>query len=678
MNIIVHPRRGSYRLFFYDGRRVIALGSIELTRTAKGYRPRNYRLRRVGKRAAKHTPPKELIGQLRQADVRLTEEDPNFESFLADLQIPFAYSRLCRMCLIEDRITPLRKKQAIRSGKEFICRECASREMRRELGYLGGLGMQSLAHLEGLLDLYRDLDRVLGMVQPERPDLKKTLFDVLEAHPVQKTAHINELPLPLKFRDAAGVASLMPVQQLSVDAGLLQGRDMLVVAATASGKTFVGEMAGVKNLLERRGRMMFLVPLVALANQKYQRFRERYGSFCEIALHTGVSRLNLPETRSVANRNIRADIVVGTYEGLDHQIRRGRGLPEIGTVIIDEVQMLEDSERGHRLDGLITRLKYLAPQAQFLYLSATIGSPALLAKKLNARLVTYEERPVPLERHLIFLERKQKISLIKNLTSTEYQHTSSKGYRGQSIVFSNSRARCHEIAGILGKKAAPYHAGLTSQERRDVEERFLKGKLAVVVTTAALAAGVDFPASQVIFDSLAMGIEWLTVQEFHQMMGRAGRPDFHDLGKVVVLAEPGGSYSRRDPRTEEEVAIMLLRGEMEEVAPVYDTEASSEEYVANAVVCGGDHAAVEQMNEVMVGEMEAVLPLLTRENLVELRGRQLILSDMARVMAQHFIGIERLREIQHLIREMDDPVTIVAELECIEAEERSTAPSGAG
>lgn len=678
MNIIVHPRRGSYRLFFYDGRRVIALGSVELTRTAKGYRPRNYRLRRVGKRAAKHTPPKELIGQLRQADVRLTEEDPNFESFLADLQIPYAYSRLCRMCLIEDRITPLRKKQAIRSGKEYICRECASREMRRELGYLGGLGMQSLAHLEGLLDLYRDLDRVLGMVQPERPDLKKTLFDVLEAHPVQKTAHINELPLPLKFRDTAGVVSLMPVQQLSVDAGLLQGRDMLVVAATASGKTFVGEMAGVKNLLERRGRMLFLVPLVALANQKYQRFRERYGSFCEIALHTGVSRLNLPETRTVANRNIRADIVVGTYEGLDHQIRRGRGLPEIGTVIIDEVQMLEDPERGHRLDGLITRLKYLAPQAQFLYLSATIGSPALLAKKLNARLVTYEERPVPLERHLIFLERKQKISLIKNLTSTEYQHTSSKGYRGQSIVFSNSRARCHEIAGILGKKAAPYHAGLTSQERRDVEERFLKGKLAVVVTTAALAAGVDFPASQVIFDSLAMGIEWLTVQEFHQMMGRAGRPDFHDLGKVVVLAEPGGSYSRGDPRTEEEVAIMLLRGEMEEVAPVYDTEASSEEYVANAVVCGGDHAAVEQMNEVMVGEMEAVLPLLTRENLVELRGRQLILSDMARVMAQHFIGIERLREIQHLIREMDDPVSIVAELECIEAEERSTAPSGAG
>jgi archaea-specific helicase len=61
-----------------------------------------------------------------------------------------------------------------------------------------------------------------------------------------------------------------------VDAGLLYGKDLLVVAATASGKTFIGEMAGMKNYLAGRGRMLFLVPLVALANQKYERFTERY------------------------------------------------------------------------------------------------------------------------------------------------------------------------------------------------------------------------------------------------------------------------------------------------------------------------------------------------------------------------------------------------------------------
>ena len=91
----------------------------------------------------------------------------------------------------------------------------------------------------------------------------------------------------------------MPAQHLAVEAGLLRGKDLLVVAATASGKTFIGEMAGIKNYLEGRGRTLFLVPLVALANQKYERFTERYAKFAKTGLLTGTSRLNLPETRKV-------------------------------------------------------------------------------------------------------------------------------------------------------------------------------------------------------------------------------------------------------------------------------------------------------------------------------------------------------------------------------------------
>ncbi|WP_243670186.1 hypothetical protein [Methanoculleus chikugoensis] len=188
------------------------------------------------------------------------------------------------------------------------------------------------------------------------------------------------------------------------------------------------------------------------------------------------------------------------------------------------------------------------------------------------------------------------------------------------------------------------------------------------MTTAALAAGVDFPASQVIFDALAMGIQWLTVQEFHQMMGRAGRPDFHDLGRVVILAEPGGSYSRTSGKTEEEVAVGLLRGgEMEEVAPEYDMEQSTEEFVANAVVSNGDEQQIIKMNRAMVGTLEPALPpTLLDYGLVRRRGGRIELADMARVMAEHFIGAERLMEIKDLVRRMDDAAEIVAELECAE------------
>jgi helicase len=667
MRIVVHPRRGFYRLFFLEGGAVSAVGQVDLVRTPKGFRPKNYLVRKPGSRHGRSIPTKDLIAGLRHAGVTLTKRDEEWEAFLADLQIPWSVEPLCRTCLLEDRVTPLDEKTSVRFGKESVCMDCARKEIRRELGYFTRFGKVSYGYVENLLTAYRDLDRVLSALQPDGMDLSRTLFDRIEAHPVTETSALSELPLPPEFRAASGVERLMPVQHLAVGAGLLSGSDLLVVSATASGKTFIGEMAGLKNLLEGRGRMLFLVPLVALANQKYERFSERYGKVARISLFTGRNRLNLPENRVRGRQDPDAQVVVGTYEGLDHLLRCGRHLPNIGTVVVDEIQMLEDRERGHRLDGLIARLKYLAPRAQFLYLSATVGAPHLLAEKLGAHLVTYAERPVPLERHLLFVTRKDKIRFEKKLMEAEFSVRSSKGFRGQTIIFTNARARCHTIAEALGKNAAPYHAGLTAQERRDVERRFTEGKIAAVVTTAALGAGVDFPASQVIFDSLAMGKEWLTVQEFSQMGGRSGRPDFHDLGKVVILAEPGAVYAADSEATEEEVAIRLLRGEMEEVAPSYGVEESSEEFAAHAVVSRGDGKAIERISGMMVGEVEPVLSELIARGLVQRRGEALILSPLGRVMAEHFIGLSRLLELQRLVGEMEDPVAIVAELECTEA-----------
>lgn len=674
MRIVVHPVRGNYRLLFLKGDYVRGLGQVVITRTPKGMRPKNFLYRKFGKRQYRPVPTKDLVNAFREAEVLLTSPDPDFQSFLADHQVPFGEIQVCRTCLVEDRLTPLPEGEGVRSGRERICLECAMKEVRREIGHLGPFGKRSLEYIEDLLRLYRDMDRVLAAIEPERLDASRTLFDRLEVAKVTETSFLKDLPLPQAFIGHAGVERLRPVQQLAVGKGLLEGRDLLIVSATASGKTFIGEMAGLKNLLEGRGRLLFLVPLVALANQKYQRFTERYGSLVRVSLFTGVSRLNLPETRSIGERDPNAPIVVGTYEGIDHHLRTNHRLREIGTVVIDEVQMLEDPERGHRLDGLIARLKAIAPRAQFLYLSATIGVPHLLAKKLGAGLVTYAERPVPLERHLVFVGRHHKIGYIRQLVEEAFRMRSSRGYRGQTIVFTNSRARCHLIAEALGKKAAPYHAGLTSKERHEVEEKFSSGALAAVVTTSALGAGVDFPASQVIFDSLAMGIEWLSVQEFHQMSGRAGRPDFHDLGRVVILAEPGARYSRESGVTEEEIAIGLLKGEMEEVAPAYDLEGSSEEYVANAVVAGGDPVLLERMNRTMVGTTEPVAELLEREGLVEREGGRISITPLARVMAEHFIGVERLRQLRRMAIGMNDSLEMLAELEIAGEERRRTQP----
>jgi helicase len=166
-----------------------------------------------------------------------------------------------------------------------------------------------------------------------------------------------------------------------------------------------------------------------------------------------------------------------------------------------------------------------------------------------------------------------------------------------------------------------------------------------------------------------MGISWLSVQEFNQMAGRAGRPDFHDLGKVVILAEPGATYARSSSQAEEEVAMRLLKGEMEEVAPEHDLEQSSEEFVANAVVCNGNEHDLERIAAAMVGSMEPVLTPLLDRGLVRKSDGTIELSPLARIMAEHFIGIEHLSDILVLTEKTDDPIEILTELECRERRE---------
>ncbi|MBN1166201.1 MAG: DEAD/DEAH box helicase [Methanospirillaceae archaeon] len=666
MKAVIAPQKKQYRILFYDDRRVRVTGYIEIKKTIKGYRPEEFRYQTRRVKNYKHAPTKELVMHLRRSEVSLTTADEPLESFLHDLQIPFSYITICRFCLMDDQVTELSSDTAVTCGKnkEKICISCAKKEIRREMAHMGRIGRGALTHLDELLLQYRDVDRVLASCEPDSAKQAGTLYDRIEAHPVIATTPLCELPLPYEFVAASGVQSLMPVQQLAYEGGLLYGKDLLIVSATASGKTFIGEMAGLKNYLEGRGQVLFLVPLVALANQKYDRFFQRYGKIVEVSQIIGRSRIITGSRPLQVNKNRNAGIIVATYEGIDNLLRRGEKLPLVSTVIIDEVQMLEDPERGHRVDGLISRLKYLAPKAQYLYLSATIGLPNLLARKLQCQLVTYSERPVPLERYLLFLQRQQKIPVIKRYIEEEYNQVSSRGYHGQSIVFTNSRARCHIIADKVGDRVAAYHGGLTHDERRIIEDMFSRGELRAVITTAALAAGVDFPASAVIFDSLAMGISWLTVQEFCQMSGRAGRPDYHDLGKVVILAEPGGSYSRESRMTEEEVAIGILKGVMNEVAPVYDLEQSSELFAANAVVCDGFLPDLTKIEDTLVGTAEPVSDLLFANCLIQKQKDRILMTEMAKIMAHHFIGIERLQEIRRLIREIDDPLDIVARLDC--------------
>ncbi|MBI2144207.1 DEAD/DEAH box helicase [Candidatus Woesearchaeota archaeon] len=199
--------------------------------------------------------------------------------------------------------------------------------------------------------------------------------------------------IPSKLHEAlsaAGVSELRPAQVKAVNAGLLDGKNLLVCTPTASGKTLIAELAAISAILNKKGKAVYVVPLKALATEKYNDFRKRYGSFVKVALSIG-------DFDSSDAYLADHDLIICTAEKLDSLIRhRAPWVRMVAVVVIDEIHLLNDPGRGPTLEILITMLRQLLQKAQFIGLSATIGNPEELAEWLWAELVIDDWRPVKL------------------------------------------------------------------------------------------------------------------------------------------------------------------------------------------------------------------------------------------------------------------------------------------
>lgn len=208
---------------------------------------------------------------------------------------------------------------------------------------------------------------------------------------------IKELPLPEFFKNYyQKFFNLTPIQQKSVQAGLLEDRSLLVCAPTASGKTLVATMA-ISNIISK-GKAIYLVPLKALANEKYKEYLDLFkDTEHKVIMSTG-------DIDSESNYLANYDLLILTTEKLDSLLRhKVSWLGEVKTVIIDEIHLLNDPSRGPTLEIIITLLKMLI-KPQIIGLSATIGNPDELASWLEAELVQDDWRPVELKQGVHFKE----------------------------------------------------------------------------------------------------------------------------------------------------------------------------------------------------------------------------------------------------------------------------------
>ncbi|MHA1972001.1 MAG: DUF5814 domain-containing protein [Candidatus Hodarchaeales archaeon] len=507
---------------------------------------------------------------------------------------------LCPFCLIQNKVTVLSTTNIYTAYDRNICKSCAVNELEKELSakkvnllISPGFKKYSVALLRRLKDPHKAADFLTsGQSNLSEITMVKKIDQVPKNRLKSFYKQIDEFSLPeiiKKSLQTRNIQYFLPIQSKSLKKGLLQGKNQLIIANTSAGKTLIGEMAGISHVMKKK-KMIFAVPLVALANTKYEDFKKLYGPKIKVGLRIGRSRIfNSKKERREFYRNRfslkGSDIVVATYEGLDLLFRAGDiDFSQIGCIIIDEVQSLGDPERGPTLDCMISKVRVYAKESQILALSATIGNPKEFAKDLGLDLVMFDERPVPLEQHvLISRSQEEKMRQILRLVRRENKILSSTGYRGQTIVFTNSRRKTTEIADYLRQQgvngAHAYHSGLSYNLRRRIENAFIENKCPAVVSTYALGAGVDFPASQVIFESLLMGNKVLEPNTFTQMLGRAGRLGKHDRGRAVLLCL-GESVSSLDSRTEVEISFELLNADLSPVEPNYDENACGEQILA--------------------------------------------------------------------------------------------------
>jgi helicase len=414
---------------------------------------------------------------------------------------------------------------------------------------------------------------------------------------------MKEEELVKKLLEISGFKELNPVQKEALKKGLLKGKNLVIFAPTASGKTFCAELAAMKTILGKKEKVVYMVPLVALANEKYQEFKKKYSQLgIKVALSVGDLDSADPFLRNY-------QLIVVSNEKMDSLIRHGaEWISDIGLIIADEIHLLDQADRGPTLEITLTLLRKLVPNAQLLALSATIKNAKELAKWLNAETVISEWRPVKLYRGVSYPYRikfldKEGYELDSNLPLEESIVKNTLNLRKQALIFVSTRKSAESLAEKLGKvvkqfllknelkeleklaneienvlevptqqckKIAKYvkfgcafhHAGLLHKQKMLIEENFRNGLIKVIVATPTLAYGVSLPAFRVIMRDLkryypGIGAIFVPVLDVQQMLGRAGRPPYDNFGEGIILA--------KSEEEAEEIIKHYFCGELEEI-----------------------------------------------------------------------------------------------------------------
>ena len=363
----------------------------------------------------------------------------------------------------------------------------------------------------------------------------------------------------IEWSAAAGL-ELYPHQEEAV-LRLLSGENVVLSTPTGSGKSLVA-MAGAFAVLAQGRRAVYTAPIKALVSEK----------FFELTAAFGPSAVGMVTGDASVNGN--APVIACTAEILAQRALRSGADTPADLVVMDEFHYYGDRDRGWAWQVPLLQL----PRARFLLMSATLGDTAALRRDLTARtgrdtaLVASAERPVPLDVeyretplhvsieqllntgrapvYIVHFTQREAAARAQSLTSLKVLGPDEKaavkeavgGFRFDTPIGKDLRR--FVLAGI-----GVHHAGMLPKYRLLVEKLAQQGHLKLICGTDTLGVGVNVPIRTVLFTRLykydGRRTRVLSVRDFQQIAGRAGRRGFDTVGSVWVQAPEHAVENKR-------------------------------------------------------------------------------------------------------------------------------------
>ncbi|CAF1136865.1 unnamed protein product [Rotaria sp. Silwood1] len=360
----------------------------------------------------------------------------------------------------------------------------------------------------------------------------------------------------------------------------------LLGSPTGSGKTVAAEIAMFRVFNKYPDmKCIYIAPLKALVRERIQdwkiRFEERLGK--KVIELTGDFT---PDTRAIQL----ADVIVTTpekWDGMSRSWQTRSYVKQVSLLIIDEIHMLGE-DRGPVLEVIVSRANFISSHTErplrIIGLSTAVANARDLADWLGITgtigLYNFRPsvRPVPLEAHIQGYPGKHYCPRCMSMNKPAYKAIRTHSPNKPVLIFVSSRRQtrltAEELAKYLLNDDNPkqwlhmpeyeinnlltqiqdkslrltlpfgigiHHAGLKDRDRHIVEELFVNQRIQILVATSTLAWGVNFPAHLVIikgteyYDGKTHRYVDFPITDVLQMMGRAGRPQFDDSGKAVIM-----------------------------------------------------------------------------------------------------------------------------------------------